>query len=191
MSLDLHWLRLLLGSPEDTLQKQIDLLEAQLDEDTAQINQLTLTIEQLKSSLPIKEPEAKGFISLSDAYALLKQQTGSNDIYLSDSQLNLANIDAAKKFTNDTKVWADNWVKDDHDCDNFSFALMGYWSEGLKSFAFGIAWSNNHAFNVFVDENKQLWIVEPQTNQYMSVQEAQRRSTPDGLQYFPIRLILM
>lgn len=75
-------------------------------------------------------------------------------------------------------------------CDNFSFALMGYWSDGLKSFPFGMAWSQNHAFNFMIDSDKNFWIVEPQTNQWMTLEEAKKASSPDGLSYFPIRIMI-
>lgn len=52
-----------------------------------------------------------------------------------------------------------------HDCDNFSYELMGATSEWCSSLAFGIVWGAEHAFNLFVDENKEVWAVEPQTDE--------------------------
>lgn len=51
-----------------------------------------------------------------------------------------------------------------HDCDDYAQALHGVFNQhGLSRFAFGYASSGNHAFNFFVDRQKKIWIVEPQT----------------------------
>jgi len=50
------------------------------------------------------------------------------------------------------------------DCDDYAQALHGVFNQhGLSRFAFGYASSGGHAFNFFVDRNKKIWIVEPQT----------------------------
>ena len=74
---------------------------------------------------------------------------------------------------NDAKVYVEasgvqyrKWIEENHDCDNFSLALLGYWSEGLYSFAFGYARSKTHAFNVMINEKTELWICEPQDNKW-------------------------
>ena len=168
--MNLKTIRLWLGSPEDDLQKQIDLLNAK--------------IAILSDMNQIKEPDTLGHLTITEAYQLFVPLC--NSVFLSDENYNLCSITAAKIFTNETKVQYKQWVKDDHDCDNFSFASMGYWSEGLKSFAYGIAWSQAHAFNILIDEKKQIWIVEPQTNNYMTLDEAKTKPM-----YWPMRLILM
>ena len=76
-------------------------------------------------------------------------------------------------------------------CDNFSFAMQGYWHQGLYSFAFGIMWSGTHAFNFLIDDKKRLWIVEPQNNSFYTVEQAKKISTPDGLSYFPLRFAML
>lgn len=130
----------------------------------------------------IKEANVLGTISNQDVRNLLSKYCGN--IYLSDMNYKTTSMTEAKRFTIDTRVSYRQWISESHDCDNFSFASMGYWSKGLWSFSYGIAWSMNHAFNIMVDNNNQVWIVEPQTNVYTKIEESQG-------DYTPLRLIIM
>jgi len=126
----------------------------------------------------ITEPKSYGKISISDTRQVLMQVCNSQNIFLSDNSFSLTTMDEAKKFSEETKIAYKKWTSEDHDCDNFSYALQGYWSQGLVSFAYGIAWSKNdsgswiHAFNIMIDNNKQVWIIEPQQNKYMTIEES-------------------
>lgn len=166
----------------------------QIDSLTNENSELKIKITELNKVINkeiVNEPSSKGTIGYTETQKILREKLDCYNVNLSDNYFNLTDKDTAKKYSSEAKVAYKQWIREGHDCDNFSFAAMGYWSQGLISFAFGIAWSNNHAFNIMVDNNKQIWIVEPQTNDYMTIEEAQKKSTPDGLSYFPIRLILM
>ena len=60
------------------------------------------------------------------------------------------------------------WTEEIFDCDDFALLMAGllaytcYKSGFKKQLAFGIGWSNIHAFNIFVDKNYTVWIWEPQ-----------------------------
>ena len=149
-----------------------------------QISDLKIANEKLSIRKDIPQPAVLGTITLKDCYALL--QPLCSDIYLSDEYFSLTSKDKALTFSEATKVQYVDWIANDHDCDNFSFALLGYWSDSLKSFAFGIAWSNTHAFNLMIDNNKQVWIVEPQSNKYYTLEEAKTNNL-----YFPLRMVIM
>ena len=57
------------------------------------------------------------------------------------------------------------FVAEDRDCDDFSYRLMGQFSiRGWSQLCLGIVWTHTHALNCFVDENKKLWFIEPQTD---------------------------
>ena len=85
---------------------------------------------------------------------------------LSDNYFNICTVDDAKVYVEASGVQYRKWIEENHDCDNFSLALLGYWSEGLYSFAFGYARSKTHAFNVMINEKTELWICEPQDNKW-------------------------
>ena len=63
-----------------------------------------------------------------------------------------------------------NWIKNFYDCDNFAFSLMGLMQNIAPRIAFGIVHvvekpsDNKHSLNFFIDKDKKLWFVEPQTN---------------------------
>jgi len=168
--------------------------EEDLNKVNSEIEKLKNQIESLKEKIITlkrvyeidepNEPEKLGEISVFELKKLLAPYC--NDIYLSDRMYGLTSVAQAKKFSEETKVFVRQWVREQHDCDEFSFALMGYWNDGLKQFAFGIAWSSPHAFNIFVDNNKQVWIVEPQSNKFMKIEDIKNNN-----KYYPLRLILI
>jgi len=166
-------------------QQYIDTINSQ-NQTIAALNQ---KIAGLQKSLKITEPASYGTITMNEIYQLFESYGITP--YISDEYLNLTTAAEAKKFSTETKVQYGQWIAEDHDCDNFSFAAMGYWSDGLKSFAFGIAWSDNHAFNIMIDKDKKVWIVEPQTNEYITLDDAKARSQSSDAHYWPLRLVLM
>lgn len=149
-----------------------------------EISDLKASLERVKTRKQLDFPTPLGNINIVELYTLLK--IVGKDVYISDESLNLTNTESASKFSEETAVQYKKWVQEDHDCDNFSFALMGYWSESLKSFAFGIAWSAKHAFNIMVDNNRTIWIIEPQSNKWTKYEDIKANDL-----YYPIRLILM
>lgn len=90
---------------------------------------------------------------------------GATHIYISDSQYwlcskadidNILSLDASNK---------DKFVTDEHDCDDFSYRLMGQLStQEWSGIAFGIVWTEKHALNCFIDDSGKFWFVEPQTD---------------------------
>ena len=160
-----------------SIQSQLDISKKEIERLKEQISELSFTLT---------EPSTYGTISYGDVSSILNNCFPNAEINISDSYFNLTTMEEAKVFTVDTKVCYRKWVAEDHDCDNFSFALMGYWSQGLKSFAFGIAWSAGHAFNFMIDKDKKVWIIEPQTNSYMLLVDAQKNPM-----YSNVRLVLL
>ena len=127
-----------------------------------------------------------GTISNYDLRQLLSQYCKSEDIKLSDMVYGLTSVEEAKKYSVATKVYINQWKQEEFDCDEFSFALAGYWNLDLYQFAFGIAWSATHAYNIMVDNNKDIYVVEPQTNKFIPIGEAIENHI-----YFPFRFIII
>jgi len=70
-----------------------------------------------------------------------------------------------------------NYIANDLDCDDFAIALYGLFNQQtLGRFCFGLARSKGHAFNFFIDRQKKLWIVEPQSGRIMSPAESMSQS---------------
>lgn len=138
-----------------------------IEELSKRIIELTNTIRQDKK---IVCPKVIDTISYNSVMKILSDN-GIKNVELSDNYFDLTSVDEAKKYSEETKVQYEKYVSEEHDCDNFSFALLGYWSESLKSFAFGTARSMTHRYNIMIDDKKELWICEPQTNQWFKYQE--------------------
>ena len=139
----------------------------------------------LKKNQELKEPIALGTITYKSLWDLILKEVGITP-YLSDEYYSLTDIKQASEFSDESHIQYQKWIKEAYDCDEFSFASMGYWNQGLKQFAYGIAWSQSHAFNIFIDNENKIWIVEPQSNKYISLEEAKNNAL-----YFPIRLVLI
>lgn len=67
-------------------------------------------------------------------------------------------------------------IKEYNLCDDFSFRLMGQFSTPkMADLAFGIAISQTHAYNIFVDSSEKIYIIEPQTDNILPVEEAAKK----------------
>ena len=110
-----------------------------------------------------------------------------NDFFVSDSKYNTTSKSEAWKFCEKTRVEALEYQSEGQDCDDFSVALYGYWARGLENFPFGIAWSRKHAFNIMYDNEKKIWIIEPQSNTWHRIEDIEE----DNDMYYPSRLILI
>ena len=142
-------------------------------------------------SIFAKPKEAKSFGKISsDAVSeLFADYISSDKIFLSDQIFDVTSVDEGQKFMSETLVSNEKYSLEGHDCDNFSFAAMGYWSQGLESFAFGIAWSNSHAFNIMIDDKSQIWICEPQNNYWYKIDDLKKLKLEKN--YLPLRMVLI
>jgi hypothetical protein len=92
------------------------------------------------------------------------------NIYLSDSFYKTTTKEELMRFLKDDVTNEYRYISEYHDCDSFSFQLMGSihcieWG----ALPFGIMWTSTpnggHAVNCFIDDKKEVWIVEPQNDQ--------------------------
>jgi hypothetical protein len=169
--------KLFFGSKETECREELEKLQTNY-------NKLAESYDNLKQEEELKEPNNYGNISLKDLRTLLVPICPN--IYFSDEAYSLTSVNEAKKFSEETKVMYDSFITEKRDCDEASFALMGYWNQGLQNFAFGICWSTGHAFNLMCDNERNIWIVEPQTNVYMPLEEAKKNPL-----YFPLKVIMI
>lgn len=108
-------------------------------------------------------------ISGDEVRALLLQFTKEN-LWISDETFTLVNTEDMKTFLAMNPVNSRVYFSDKHDCDDYSYELMGDVSDAHPELAFGMVWGNRvdgvaHAWNFYIDENKQVKFVEPQTDQ--------------------------
>jgi len=164
-------------------------LEEQIVLKDEEISKLNVVIERLKIRKDLSFPSSYNTIDIYKTLSLLGEHCP--DVYISDMSFDLTTQEEAAKFSEETAVQYRTWVSEKHDCDNFSFASMGYWSDGLKSFAYGIAWSTNHAYNIMIDKDKNVWIIEPQSNKWYTLDYIKENPKIGELIYYPMRMIVM
>ena len=171
----------------DKLHDEILLLKGEIGLKDKKITELDGEIDILKKLLEdgIGE-EAELFSAIINPNLRKLLIPHSKTVYLSDLNYGLTTVEEAKRFTKSTKVSVKEWKEESYDCDEFSFALMGYWNLGLYQYAFGIAWTKTHAFNIMVDNKKQIWIVEPQTNMFYKIEDKKNNA-----RYYPMEIIMI
>jgi len=162
------------------------ILKGELTDLNNKINTLTEQINRIQSSSKFEIPKILGSISLIETRIKLSKYCSLDKIFLSDLNYSTTSKEEGIKYTLQSKIDTEKYIESAHDCDNFSFALNGYWSDSLYSFCFGIAWSNLHAFNIMIDNVGQIWIIEPQNNTWTKIE-----NTQDNKMYSPIKLIVI
>jgi hypothetical protein len=93
-----------------------------------------------------------------------------SDLYLTDRTFKLVDINYLKKYLKDNSVSEYKYVKEIHDCDDFSYILQGDITRWDSDLAFGIIHGKtidgySHAWNVCIGTDKKVWFIEPQTDE--------------------------
>ena len=100
-------------------------------------------------------------------------------VVMSDSNYELYKREDYERFLSADLTNRRKYVKESNDCDDFAKVLLGEqikWTsvnETHRSSVFGIAYGiikgNSHAVNFFIDDNKKIWYVEPQTDEIFTL----------------------
>jgi hypothetical protein len=103
-------------------------------------------------------------------YNVSKLLAGAKILFIADYNMyGIDKKDVEKVMSIHPEIADSKYIKEAYDCDDFASAMFGVFNQrGLGRFAFGYALSKSHAFNIFVDRECKLWVVEPQTNRIMS-----------------------
>lgn len=110
-------------------------------------------------------------------------------IYLVDRKYQLVEKREMERFLALDKTDLFDYVPEYFDCDDSSFRLMGQVSvPEWAGIAFGIAFSNVHAFNLFIGADKICYLIEPQSDEIWEISEIPKKHKKF---YLPIRFILM
>jgi hypothetical protein len=99
-------------------------------------------------------------------FSILNQVVpAATHIYISDSIYWLCTKQDIETFMAMDATNKEKYVPEEHDCDDFSYRLMGQLSTSEWSgIAFGIVWTDKHALNCLIDTDGKFWFVEPQTD---------------------------
>ncbi len=115
------------------------------------------------SDLPVSTSTAH--ISNAELRSLLEAKFPQCNIYLSDGDYRLCSEKDMEAFLSYDPTEKNKYSAEEFDCDDFSYRLMGQFCvPGWSDLAFGILWTNTHALNVFVTEEKKVLFIEPQND---------------------------
>ncbi len=78
------------------------------------------------------------------------------EIYLPDANFKIYNKADVKSFLCLDETDKIPYVTETQDCDDFAAEVFGMFA--------GLVWTNVHGLNWFIDENKTMWFIEPQTD---------------------------
>lgn len=118
----------------------------------------------------IPKPDIVGRIEYQELYSRLKAEFGVDvAIMLSDNHYELATMESFKRFLEADRTDKYKYIGDPggFDCNNYVEILSGNSSiPKWASIPIGSCWLSKpaHAVNVFVDENKDIYLVEPQND---------------------------
>jgi len=113
---------------------------------------------------PPGEPHLE--ITGNDLRGVLRTALGSEgDMYLADHNFWLCELEDIERFLDCDETNHHNYVAEEYDCDDFAKRLWGQFAiPGWSHFAVGLVWTDVHAMNVLVDTNRDVWLIEPQTD---------------------------
>ena len=124
-------------------------------------------VKVLEEKLNPIQLQPVGDIGILDVSAILTKKLkdmGDMDtvLNLADSRSRLYKKEDVQKLCKLSETALLTYVPEDMDCDNFAGVMYGEFCL-QKAFPGGIIDSYTHRFNWFIDENKNLWFIEPQT----------------------------
>ena len=106
--------------------------------------------------------------NFSEVLSILRSEFGDETaIFLSDTKYKTITKNDLGKILKIDDTDKQRYIPTFYDCDDFSFRLMGQLSIGDEaSLPFGIIWvktpKGGHALNIFIDDKREVWLVEPQ-----------------------------
>jgi len=125
----------------------------------------TIKKEETLPPVPKPTPTLRREIVMADLYNLLHEKFPDAHIRLSDIVTQLCDIRDINAFLAIDETNRIKYQKEDVDCDDFAFMLLGQFSTPpWSAFAFGFIWTDQHAMNICVDANLEIWLIEPQTD---------------------------
>lgn len=132
----------------------------------------------------VVEPTIYGERDAAEVERILKNG-GAQQVFLSDEKYQMTDQISVEAFLALDDTDKERYVPIWHDCDDFSFRLMGQFHRGRWScVGFAIAWSRVHAFNLFIDERGRVLVVEPQADRIFTLMDASE-------EYRPLELVIM
>lgn len=128
--------------------------------------------KEKEEEVKLKPPVSTNEIGIVDLRSILQWMAPDAALFLSDRTYRLCHTDDIERFLVQDGTDRKKYQAERYDCDDFAYRLMGQFSvPDWSDLTMGIVWTNVHALNCVVDEDKQFWFVEPQTDELVKVLE--------------------
>ena len=173
------------------LQEELDWYEQQLlqiHKQSAQLSKPCKRLKHLKNKLKT--------ISLSELSTLFKSYK-IPVFYIADKEYYTLPAKLFKQAIN--WLWKDfkvsypfKYKEEVFDCDNYSLAFVFcsqqscYYNDFQRQLAIGVAWSTIHAFNIFITQEREIYVFEPQNGFLAKYDLDEQTAKKLGDYYFPI-----
>lgn len=159
-----------------------------LKEELSILDNKIIELQNQVNNSALGTPKVIGKITIEELADIFITKLGIPSTF-SDMWFSTTTLEEAFKFVQATNVYNRTYQPEIYDCDNFSMALLGYWNQSFYSFPFGYAIGGSdgkqtHEFNIFVDEKKDVYIVEPQTGIFIPIEQAKTNKL-----YWPIQMV--
>ena len=117
----------------------------------------------------ISPPNYLEEIGYDEVYSTLNAEFPECTLLLSDNRYKTTTKQELMRFLKEDNTDKYGYVSEWFDCNNFSYHLHGNISSpSWGCLPFGILWTTTsgggHAINCFVDNNREIWLIEPQND---------------------------
>lgn len=124
-----------------------------------------LEVELMGLKPPELSDSPRAEIDGTSLYALLRAAAPNAEIHISDNKKYLCDIDDINAFLTHDLTNRIQYEVERFDCDDFAFRLLGQFKvPGWATLAIGLVWTDVHALNCTIDNNGDLWLIEPQSD---------------------------
>jgi len=183
-----NWLRR--NKEIEELEGIIENLQKEIISYADRVNKLKIKIKELEEQMTrrkqqIKKPKITNNIHIQYLNALLQMKAKCPNVFLSDVYFDLTTLKEYKRFIKKDLTDLRKYKAEEFDCDNFAKVMWYFSGKWQSTMAFGIAWSRTHAFNWFLDDKFQIYVLEPQTDRIFKIEETKSKK-----QYYPWRLAI-
>jgi hypothetical protein len=135
------------------------------------IKELEAKVAELqKQTTPPLPPVVRGEISYPEIFALLSEKFPGVQLLISDFTQYLCDIEDINTFLAQDETNRIQYTGElGFDCDDFAYRLQGQFSNpDWAKIAIGIIWTDLHALNICIDANRDVWLIEPQSDKALS-----------------------
>jgi len=132
----------------------------------ARLKQRLAELETMGVYPPLPKPTSQREVDATTIQQIFRKKFPDGELYLSDNKnyvlCNLEDIEAFLEADQTDKI---KYVENRMDCDNITNRLFGQFNvPGWSDRTIGKMWTDLHACLIVIDQNEELWVLEPQTD---------------------------